>query len=101
MFILIVDHSKVNLKLAERLVGKMGCAAVSAANEEIAVSMFRSDLTMKVVLMDKQMPICEVFKLHGRYEKSSNEKEGGEYAHCRLDSSSDERRSNVVPTLWL
>lgn len=57
--ILIVDDNKINLKLAERLVVKMGCTAVTAANGEIAVSMFRSDPTIKVILMDKQMPICD------------------------------------------
>jgi len=78
---LIVDDSKINLKLAERLVVKMGCTAVTASNGEIAVSMFQPDPTIKVILMDKQMPICDGLQATREIRKSSNAKEGGE---CRL-----------------
>jgi CheY-like chemotaxis protein len=54
--ILLVDDSKVNLKLAEQMIHKMGCTSVSACDGLLAVKMFERDPTIKLILMDKEMP---------------------------------------------
>lgn len=54
--ILVVDDSKVNLRLAERVLVKMGCTAVTASNGKVAVSMYRRDKSINLILMDKEMP---------------------------------------------
>lgn len=57
--ILLVDDNRVNLKLVERFVSKMGCTSVKAENGAAAVSMFRSDPSINLILMDKEMPVME------------------------------------------
>lgn len=57
---LIVDDNRVNLKLAVRLVNKLGYEAVTAMNGQEAVDMFlqsNRDSPIRAILMDKEMPI--------------------------------------------
>ena len=54
--ILLVDDSKVNLKLAERVIVKMGCSSITAKDGKVAVSIFRRDPSINIILMDKEMP---------------------------------------------
>lgn len=57
--VLIVDDNRVNLKLAERFVTKMGCTVEMAENGAIAVAKYRSDPSIEIILMDKWMPVMD------------------------------------------
>lgn len=51
--ILLVDDNKVNLKLAERVILRMGCNSIKACNGRNAVDIFRRDPSISLILMDK------------------------------------------------
>jgi signal transduction histidine kinase/CheY-like chemotaxis protein len=53
--VLVVDDNKVNLKLAVRMVNKLGYETATAMNGEEAVDQFRSDPSIRFILMDKEM----------------------------------------------
>lgn len=56
--VLIVDDNMINLKLAVRLVNKLGYETITAMNGKEAVTIYQSDrLSIHAILMDKEMPI--------------------------------------------
>ncbi|CAB9510364.1 sensor kinase/phosphatase LuxQ [Seminavis robusta] len=59
--ILLVDDNRVNLKLAERFVTRMGCQAETAENGHVAIAKYQSDLALRydIILMDKEMPVMD------------------------------------------
>eukprot|EP00522_Entomoneis_paludosa_P017375 CAMPEP_0172450448 /NCGR_PEP_ID=MMETSP1065-20121228/8774_1 /TAXON_ID=265537 /ORGANISM="Amphiprora paludosa, Strain CCMP125" /LENGTH=697 /DNA_ID=CAMNT_0013202229 /DNA_START=202 /DNA_END=2295 /DNA_ORIENTATION=+ len=57
--VLLVDDNRVNLKLADRFLTKMGCESTTAENGSIAIAKFRSDPSIDVILMDKEMPVMD------------------------------------------
>lgn len=57
--ILVVDDNRINLKLAVRMVNCMGYETVTAMNGKEAVAMFQSNPSIRLILMDKEMPIMD------------------------------------------
>ena len=85
--VLIVDDNRVNLKLAERFVTRMGCQVELADNGEVAVKKYtESPSDYGVVLMDKWMPVMDGIEAMQAIRKLEEEAEEVEEHSCSTSS---------------
>ena len=61
LHVLLVEDNPVNLKLAKRILEKLGCRVDTAENGEVGVQMFAAH-RYDAVFMDCQMPVMDGFE---------------------------------------
>ena len=59
--VLVVDDNKINLKLAVRIVNRLGYETDTAVNGQEAVDKFKADdsNSIRLILLDKEMPVMD------------------------------------------
>jgi CheY-like chemotaxis protein len=75
LHVLLVDDSRTNLKIAEQVLGRMGCAVTTATNgSEALLALAKAEVAGEaydVVLMDCQMPVLDGYEATRRIRQSS------------------------------
>ena len=63
--VLVVDDNRVNLKLCQRFLARIGCVTETAENGKVAIAKFQQyGDSLDVILMDKEMPGMWLFSFH-------------------------------------
>eukprot|EP00593_Proboscia_inermis_P014514 CAMPEP_0171325844 /NCGR_PEP_ID=MMETSP0816-20121228/117069_1 /TAXON_ID=420281 /ORGANISM="Proboscia inermis, Strain CCAP1064/1" /LENGTH=508 /DNA_ID=CAMNT_0011825137 /DNA_START=614 /DNA_END=2141 /DNA_ORIENTATION=- len=61
--VLVVDDNRINLKLCQRFLTRIGCVTETAENGKVAIAKFQQyGDSLDVILMDKEMPVMDGFE---------------------------------------
>lgn len=81
--VLVVDDNRVNLKLAVRLVNRLGYETATAMNGKEALSQYESDPSLQLILMDKEMPVMDGLEAVRQIRRRESEGSSGGKDHQR------------------